>query len=179
MLNNSLTTVTLKDFMDPEQYFKQWRWRIEELGVLLLDKNDQVIPTMEQDYAHAIKIGVTFPTLFNDTDPNKDIQTFLGHELYCRSTYAYGSITLIHHTKSDIFTVCFIENGEPLYFESCQVPEEFSVGRAKTSPDGKFTFKLLNDETTLNFDQVAKMKINLKGSYIPFQKKNHLMIDQF
>lgn len=94
MLNNSLTTVTLKDFMNEDQYFKQWRWRIEKLGVLLLDQNGDVIPTYEQDYSHAIKIGVTFPTLFNDTDPNKDVQTFLGHELYCRSTYVFGNYIL-------------------------------------------------------------------------------------
>lgn len=76
---------------------------------------------------------------------------------------------------------CFIlENDDPFYFESCEVPEEFSAGRAKSSPDGKFTFKLLNDATTLNIDQVHKMKINLKGSYIPFQKKNKpMMIETF
>lgn len=66
----------------------------------------------------------------------------------------------------------FLASDEPHYFESCKVPEEFSEAQAKTSPDGKYTFKLFNDGTTLNFDQVNRMKINIQGSYIPFQKKN-------
>lgn len=91
MLNNSKTTVNLKDFMDQSQYFKQWRWRIDELAVLLLDEQGDIIHTVGSDFDDAISVGVTFPTLFNDTGPNKDVNTFLGHELYCRSTYeTYG-----------------------------------------------------------------------------------------
>ena len=94
-MNTSQTIINLKDFIDEDQYNAQWRWRIDELSLVFLDKDGNVVQTKGSGDEYAIQVGVTFPTLFNDTDPNKDTQTFLGHKWYCLCSYkAYGKITL-------------------------------------------------------------------------------------
>lgn len=63
------------------------------------------------------------------------------------------------------------ETDDPFYFERCKVPLEFSANQAKVSPDGKFTFKLLTDESHLDYEKVSKMRVYLKGFYVPFESK--------
>lgn len=109
MLSTSKTSVNLKDYMDDDLYHMQWRWRIDELDVLLLDQNGNVIQTNGQDFSDAISIGVTFPSLFNDTDPNKEGQTFLGHEFYCRSTYeAFGNLGIFWLSAQNFLQSTFL-----------------------------------------------------------------------
>ncbi len=62
-------------------------------------------------------------------------------------------------------------DGEEEFSEFCQVDDEFSNTNYKASPDGVYQFKLLNDESTLDFSKVAKMRVELSGSYIPFPSK--------
>lgn len=92
MMNKSQATINLRDFMMENDYFRQWRWRIEELYILFLDDDYNVINTNSNFQYDAFSVGVTFPTLFNDTDSSKELQTFLGHKYFCRSTYsAFGN----------------------------------------------------------------------------------------
>ena len=48
---------------------------------------------------------------------------------------------------------------------------DFTNSNYQTSPDGDFAFKLRNDESTLDFNQVKKLMIWIHGSYIPFKEK--------
>ena len=61
------------------------------------------------------------------------------------------------------------DDGSIAYTDLCQVSDEFSYYNYKSSPDGSYRFKLLNDATTLDFDVVSGLKIELDGSYIPIQ----------
>lgn len=74
----------------------------------------------------------------------------------------------MHFIEAVIFVA---DSDEPYYFERCKVPMEFSENRAKVSPDGKFTFKLYTDQDHLDYNKVSKMRVHLKGHYVPFEKK--------
>ena len=85
LLTKSKAVVNLKNYFSPQSdFYKQWRWRIKELKVLLLDQADQVVPNLVDS---GVTLAVTFPALFNDTDDNKVVQPFLSGQFYCRSTY--------------------------------------------------------------------------------------------
>ena len=87
LLNTSRVMINFKDFFPLREYYKQWRWRIAELEILLLDENDNVIPSVGVGMGQGITFGITFPSLFNDTDYNKVVHAFLAQQFYCRSTY--------------------------------------------------------------------------------------------
>ena len=42
----------------------------------------------------------------------------------------------------------------------------------KVSPDGVFTVTLLTDPSKLNYTLVEKVRVDLKGSYVPFLKND-------
>ena len=90
---------------------------------------------------------------FKDKDKNGIWKTFLAQEYSCHSSYI-----------SD-------PNGDDgVHFsEKCEVNEEFSSNNYKSSPDGAFDFKILNmgDDSVL-LTNVDKLKVILKGSFIPF-----------
>lgn len=96
LMESSEVLINLKDFIDvddPEDFYDQWRWRIARLDVMLLDEADLIVPSPDE-----ISFGVSFPSLFNDTDINKEVHAFLGQKFYCRSTYETSS-------KSDLVKI--------------------------------------------------------------------------
>eukprot|EP00093_Oithona_nana_P001090 01090.XXX_3190_3886_1 [CDS] Oithona nana genome sequencing. len=152
LLNTSRTIINLKDFLPASEFYNQWRWRISELDVYLLDENEEVISSQDTGMDEGISFGIYFPGLFNDTAFDRVVHPFLAHPLYCRSTY---------ETSSD---------GDQTFSEKCQVDKEFSNNNYKTSPDGDFTFKLRNDKTQLDYNKVKKLLVEIRGSYIPFKE---------
>ena len=52
--------------------------------------------------------------------------------------------------------------------ERCTIDEEFSFVNYKPSPNGAFKFHLLNGNDTLDHQFIKKMRLVMKGSWIPF-----------
>ena len=57
MLNSSNGLFNLKDFMTPEEFEEKWRWRIDEIQIYPLDKDDQVIPSHGFDFEERIRFS--------------------------------------------------------------------------------------------------------------------------
>ena len=91
LLNTSRTIINLKDFLPASEFYNQWRWRISELDVYLLDENEEVISSQDTGMDEGISFGIYFPGLFNDTAFDRVVHPFLAHPLYCRSTYETSS----------------------------------------------------------------------------------------
>jgi len=144
--NGSKMSINLKDYIPASEFGHQWRWRIDTLRVLLLDDDSQVIPSKGTGFGNDISVQIAFPQVFNDTDSNLNVYTFLAQPFYCRSTY---------ETPGGI-----------KYTEDCKATDDFS-SNYKASPDGNYVFKLLSDNSTLDVDKVSSLKIELKGTYIP------------
>ena len=88
MLNSSNGLFNLKDFMTSEEFDEKWRWRIDEIQIYPLDKEDQIIQSHGFDFEERIRFAVTFPTVFNDTDMNQNTYSFLAQHFSCLSSYA-------------------------------------------------------------------------------------------
>ena len=82
---------------------------------------------------------------FNDRDENKITYTFLAINHGCFSSYRDSS----GHS------------------EDCTVDQEFSSNNYKSSPDGDFEMTLMNNEEEVDRSSIAKLKIQLSGSFIP------------
>ena len=63
------------------------------------------------------------------------------------------------------------DNGQNTFSERCKVDSEFSFYNYKASPDGIYKFHLINDESTLDYTKVDKLRVQLAGSWIPFATK--------
>merc|ERR550534_1939666 len=150
LLESSNTTLNLKALIDPNTYNRQWRWRIAELDVYYLNESGNIIPSQGSGFGQGISTVIHFPPVF--TDLNKDGQdvTFLAQPFACRSTY---------QTRED---------GENFLTEKCTIDKEFDFMNYKASPNGAFKFHLLNGKDTLDYQLVKKMRLVLKGSWIPF-----------
>ena len=61
-----------------------------------------------------------------------------------------------------------------VFSEKCQVSDEFSINNYKASPDGLFNFKLLTDESILDYSRIAKLNVTIEGSFIAFPQKNKM-----
>ena len=107
LVETSKLMINLKDYYEPSNlFYKQWRWRIETIKVLLKDANDQVIPSL--DYQNGIRMGITFPSVFNDTDSTRNVHTFLTKPHFCRSTYiTQGQFDPLVFCSSTLIYYCF------------------------------------------------------------------------
>ena len=93
-----------------------YRWRINELEVLLLDHNNQVIPSKGVDIGQGISLGIHYPPVFNDIDSRGSSHTFLAQAFYCRSTYQTHGNDL----KAHKYMICSL-NDFSLYNQLNQV----------------------------------------------------------
>ena len=73
--------------MDPKNYALQWRYRINKMGVYLLDKSGMVIPN---NSTQNFKMQITYPLIFNDTDSTKTSYTFSARHFICRYILELG-----------------------------------------------------------------------------------------
>jgi len=152
--NKSLIHINLKDFMDPIEFQSQWRYRIENMGVLLIDNNDQVVENPNGDF----RFEITYPLIFNDTDSYKNVHTFSSRHFFCRSIYQDQGI--------------FDENWE----ENCEVAQEFSEKNYRPSPDGDYVLKFVDPTNVVDMDQLAKLRVDISGTLIPIQSKKKILI---
>ena len=60
---------------------------------------------------------------------------------------------------------------KPNVKDSCVVPVEFGGKNFQPSFDGLYNLKVLNDASTLDLSQVRKLRIDMKGNYILYQRK--------
>jgi len=150
LVNSTNAAINLKDYIPSDQFYKQWRWRINELEVLLLDHNNKVIPSKGVDIGQGISLGIHYPPVFNDIDSRGSSHTFLAQAFYCRSTYQTH------------------EDGQNVFSEKCKVDSEFSYYNYKAAPDGIFKFHLISGQDALDYHQVEKIKVKMAGSWIPF-----------
>ena len=111
---NQLTTtknalINFKDFLPANDYGKQWRYRIDKLRVLALDKDGVLIQSPGTGFGEGISLGVTFPSIFNDTDSERQHHTFLAQHFYCRSTYVtYGKYFYLVSKAPKFKNLCLI-----------------------------------------------------------------------
>jgi hypothetical protein len=85
--NTSTVELNLRHFISDSAMDQLWRFRISMMRVLLLDINDDPVPSIGTDFGEAIAFGITYPNIFNDTDVNHDSYTFLAQHFYCRASY--------------------------------------------------------------------------------------------
>merc|ERR1711936_1326941 len=143
--NKSLIHINLKDFMDPIEFQTQWRYRIENMGVLLIDNNDQVVDNPNGDF----RFEITYPLIFNDTDSYKNDHTFSSRHFFCRSIY----------------------QDQGIWEENCEVAQEFSEKNYRPSPDGDYVLKFVDPTNAVDMNQLAKLRVDISGSLIPIQSK--------
>ena len=110
----------MRQYIEYPKYEDQWRYRISKLRVFLLDNSSKIIPNENGDY----KVGLFYPTVFQDYDSAKVGHYFRGHEFFCRSFYS-TSVT-----------------GVPKILEQCEIADEFSDDHNPPSPDGEFRIQI-------------------------------------
>jgi hypothetical protein len=85
--NNSRVSINLADY-DIYGYFdKFWRVRLNMMRVLLLDEFDKPIPSPGTEPGSYIEVGITYPTIFNDTNFGREKQSFLAQDFFCKPDY--------------------------------------------------------------------------------------------
>ena len=138
------------DYMDRDIYMRRWRFRIFMLRVFFLDGNNRVIKN--NDTVRLFGMGVTYPSMFYDMDQNKVPHLFTAEPHYCTSYYKHS--------------------GSGDFVEDCALAKEseVEVSNYAPSPNGTFTFELLDSES-LDMDRFKKLKIEIYGSFIPFEEQ--------
>ena len=94
---------------------EKWRYRIETMGVYLLDDSEKIVPN--SDIHSLFYFAIKFPMVFNDIDSDKDSHTFTTEPFNCNSKY---------------------EGKGEEFLEECKIAKQFS----QRSPDGVFEFRL-------------------------------------
>jgi len=146
--NTSQMDFNLKDYDEINAWDRFWRIRLDMLRITLLDEADTPIPSPGQQFGQEIQSLITFPTVFNDTTIDRESHTFLCQNFYCTADY-------------------ITDGGEVTFRSSCEVNDEFSDLNYKPTPDGIFSIWLPNAEA-LAMSDVAKVKVEFGGSYIPY-----------
>merc|ERR1712136_344267 len=99
-----------------------------------------------------IRIKVDYPTVFNDTDEEKQSQMFVATEYACTPTYFTSEECANFPNK-----VCFVD--------SCVLADEFSEINYQPSMDGIFRFTVLNYEQ-IQMDLVDNVRVEFSGTRI-------------
>ena len=73
---------------DPSGDFDDfWRVRISKIQFTLLQADGKPLPSPGTDQGQEVRFEVVYPTVFNDTNENGEIFTFIAQELKCQSYY--------------------------------------------------------------------------------------------
>ena len=83
--NSSNLAINLMDYVDSPE--ARYRWRIDKLEIRLLDEQGELIPSNSPYDKDRIKIEITNPNVFNNTDGNGDKHTFIGKYTKCLFSY--------------------------------------------------------------------------------------------
>ena len=106
--------------MEYPKYEDQWRYRITKIRVFLLDNSSNIIPNENGDY----KVGLAFPTAFQDLDSSKYGHHFRGHEFFCRSYYLTSG------------------TDKPEILEQCEIADEFTDIHNPPTPNGEYRIQI-------------------------------------
>ena len=80
--------------IDPQEYDlygnfdKFWRVRLDMMRVVLLDEFEKPIPSPGSGFGGYIRVGITYPTTFNDTNFQNDKFSFLAQDFFCMAEYS-------------------------------------------------------------------------------------------
>ena len=83
--NSSNLALNLKDYLDNPG--ASYRWRIDRLEVRLLDDQGNLIPSNSPYDKDRIRIQITNPNVFNNTNGMGDQYTFVGKYTMCLFSY--------------------------------------------------------------------------------------------
>ena len=86
-MTSSNITVNFKHFMLDSDFKSLRRWRLSDVQVYLCDESGQTIKSHGDSYRDRIQIKVVYPTIFNDTDTQNNVYTFIGPNDDCISAY--------------------------------------------------------------------------------------------
>ena len=86
------------DYVDSPE--ARYRWRIDKLEIRLLDEQGELIPSNSPYDKDRIKIEITNPNVFNNTDGNGDKHTFIGK--YTKCLFSYITDTGNRHQRSTL-----------------------------------------------------------------------------
>ena len=139
-----------------QDYLSNWRFRVDKLQVLFLDKNNAIIPN--DDLKARFGMEVTYPKVFYDIDAFKVPHAFAAHPVFCRSIYNFV--------------------GE--FSEYCEIHEDYDFDSTNFAPslNGSFTFELYQSYA-LNMARFEKLKILIEGSSIPLKTSKQRLKDRF
>ena len=96
--NSSNLAINLMDYVDSPE--ARYRWRIDKLEIRLLDEQGELIPSNSPYDKDRIKIEITNPNVFNNTDGNGDKHTFIGK--YTKCLFSYITDTGNRHQRSTL-----------------------------------------------------------------------------
>jgi len=156
--NKGKIDFNLQEYDFNQNFDRFWRVRIDMFRIVLLDHSDKPLASPGTDFGEEIQSLITFPSIFNDTDFYKDSHTFLCQPFFCPADYV-------------------TEEDEVIPRSSCNVDQEFSDLNYKPSADGVYTIKLINSDKIENFANLAKVKVEFSGSYIPYNNRMMKWID--
>ena len=176
MKNSSNLALNLVDYLDTGL---SYRWRIDRLEVKLLDDQGNLIPSNSPFAEDRIRFQITNPNVFNNTNGNRDQYTFIGKHTKCLFSYITDAGTF---QSSSPLSCLFkkklsfpISDGSYAVSDSCEVPDEFSGTQFQPSIDGLYNLEILSDEGTLDISRVGKLRIEVYGTKIDYQKQENMI----
>ena len=111
--------------------------------MFLLDNSSKIIDNENGDY----KVGLFYPTVFQDYDSDRVGHYFRGHDFFCRSFYITST------------------TGESKFLEQCEIAYEFSDEHNPPSPDGEFRIQI--QVSLQNNELLMKRKLCIQN-YVSF-----------
>jgi len=150
-------TINMKEY-DPirkdgtQEFDEYWRVRIDMVRLVLYQKDGTPIASPGTSAGGYIRIKVDYPTVFNDTDEEKQSQMFVATDYACTPTYFTSEECANFPNK-----VCFVD--------SCVLADEFSEINYQPSMDGIFRFTVLNYDQ-IQMDLVDNVRVEFSGTRI-------------
>ena len=79
--------INLKNYDQSGDFDDYWRIRINSIKFTLLQADGKPVPSPGRNIGEEIRFEVTYPPVFNDTNQNGEIFTFIAQDLKCPSYY--------------------------------------------------------------------------------------------
>ena len=81
-----------------------WRVRLDMMRVVLLDESGIPIPSPGSEFGGYIRVGITYPTTFNDTNYKTDKLAFLAQDFFCMAEYSTNGEGITNFCSSLFFS---------------------------------------------------------------------------
>ena len=79
--------INLKDYINPRNYKRHYRFRIERMRVFPLDNKRKVISNDDGDGFIGFSFDIRYPLIFKDIDSYRNTHYFSAHNSLCTSFY--------------------------------------------------------------------------------------------